>query len=783
MDDHSLEVLEFPRIREWVAACADTDLGRERAQELRPSPTLEEAQAAQALTREAVRLLELRPRVSLAGCRDVRPAVRRALAGGILTPAELAAVRDTLVSLRRFRRLVLDGQEHWPLLAGLVARSEGVPPLEDYLSRTLTADGEVADGATPLLARLRAELAQLQARMRERLEEMIRSPETARYLQEPLITVRAGRYVLPVKQEHRAQVPGLVHDASQTGATLFIEPLTVLELGNRVRETESRVEEEIGRILREASAKVAEAGEVLSRNLQVVAEADAVLARARLAREMGGVAPRLSAGRGIRLVGARHPLLGTRAVPLDVEVGYGFSVLVVTGPNTGGKTVALKTVGLLALMAQAGLYVPAEEGTEVGVKARILADVGDEQSVAQNLSTFSSHMRHIVSILRQADSRTLVLLDEIGAGTDPQEGAALATAVLETLLERGALVVATTHFSALKTFAYQHPGVENASVTFDEETLAPTYRLVLGTPGKSHAFLIAQRLGLEEEVLARAQEHLHPDKVRLEDILSGLEAARRAAEEDRRQAMLERRRAEELERRWAEAVEEIGRRQQEIVARARREAEELVRGARREVEEALRQVRQARRREDAEEMLRKAREALVRARAQVDRHAPPAEWRGPAPEVKPGDWVRIVTLGHEGRVVRGPDEEDRVQVEVGIARLTVPRRDLRVVTPSGAPAPPSSVGTLLLTKAKEVRPEVDLRGLTVDEALDKVDKYLDDAVLAGLTHVRIVHGKGSGTLRQAVGSFLASHPHVHAWRLGGPGEGGDGVTVAELGRS
>ncbi|MEW6546009.1 MAG: endonuclease MutS2 [Bacillota bacterium] len=814
-DAHTLQVLEFDRILGQLAEHACWQGGRELALSLSPSADAGEVADRLQETAEAVLLEE--EGFSLGGVQDVRRQVARAQVGATLEPGELLNVAATLAASRRVRRLLEEERDRVPRLSRWAAVLVSLPELEERITTCITPQGEVADEASPRLYRIRRSMRLLQSRLRDQMESYIRSPQFLRHLQEPIITVRDGRYVLPVKVEARAQVPGIIHDQSASGATLFIEPMATVELNNELRRLSVEEREEVARILAEISGRVGAHGRDLLAALDALAELDLALAKARYALALSASRPSLNQDGRLDLRGARHPLLGRAAVPIDVRLGRDFDTLVISGPNTGGKTVALKTVGLLTLMAQAGMYIPCQPGSEVAVFRRVHADIGDEQSIEQSLSTFSSHMRNIVATIRDAGPGTLVLLDELGAGTDPAQGAALGMAILEYLQQAGCRTVVTTHSGELKAFAYSHPRVESAAVEFDPVTLEPTYRLQIGTPGFSNAFAIAARLGLPSEVVARAHSLLSPDQQRQEGLLAALAEDRMRAAEELEAARCARREAE-LARREAERLLAVLREGQEAaLARARARAQELVEGLRREIEAVSATLRQAAREEDRrrrQAALEEARRTLRMLRERADAipasALPPTEpgqvlspapgreqERPPAPRLtereqggmptagdlaaRPerllvGSKVRILGAGREGYLISPPDAEGRVEVQVGILRTRVLASDVVLLAePAGRPA-----GDLPIRKAREVSPEIHLRGMTVEEALEVLGKYLDDVVLAGQKTVRIVHGKGTGALRRAVAEFLSRHPQVESFRLADASEGGEGATVVQM---
>ncbi|MCG0238487.1 MAG: endonuclease MutS2 [Firmicutes bacterium] len=803
MDERVLRTLEFDKIRERLVEKAATRMGKELCASLMPSTKMLEVRHRLRETSEARALLRSGSSIPLGGIHDLRPVVRRAALGGILEPAELLDVADTAAACRRLKKFLLDHRDEAPTLAAYGNQIGVFANLEAEIRQAITDEGEVADDASPALSQIRKQMRVLQARVRERLEAMIRNPNMRTYLQDAIITIRDDRYVLPVKVEYRSQVPGIVHDQSASGSTLYIEPMAVVELNNELKRLALEEREEIRRILTRLSDLVAAEAEAWDATLEAVGRIDLCAAKGLLSQEMDAVAPELN-DRGVVVIRqGRHPLLPGRPVPIDLHLGKTFDVLVITGPNTGGKTVTLKTVGLFALMAQAGLHVPAAYGTELAVFPQVFADIGDEQSIEQSLSTFSSHMSRIVEILNQLEPGALVLLDEIGAGTDPTEGAALAMAILDHLQARGARVVATTHYSELKAFAYSRPRVENASVEFDLETLRPTYKLAIGVPGASQAFEISLRLGLSPVLVERARGFLTRDEEKVERLLAQIQASRAEAEREREAAYRARAEAERLRAEAEARLEEARRREKEVVERARAEAARILQEVRREAETLIEDLKAARRQQLALEQERAIEAARSRVRGLEQRvaalqpaEAPPA---GPPPEdLRPGEEVRVRSLDVRATVLTPPDADGNLQVQAGILKVTVHITDVERLEPAkagtgarrgaqglpaGAAGPagyrPGGV-PLAAGKAAGFRPELDLRGVTVEEALAKVDKHLDDAVLAGAPQVRIIHGRGTGALRQAIQKFLKEHPAVVSFRLGSVGEGGDGVTIVRL---
>lgn len=789
MDARTVGTLEFDKVRRLLQQRVATVRGGELVGDLTPSTNPLEVEQRQQETSEARSLLDGGHSLSLGGVRDLRPAVQHALIGAALEPAALLDIAGTAAAGRRLKKALAALRERVPSLAAHALAIEHFTPLAEAIRGAIGDSGQVLDAASPALRSLRQKMRIFEARLRERLDQMVRSPTVQKFLQDPIVTVRQDRYVLPVKQEYRAQVPGIVHDQSASGQTLFIEPMAVVELNNDLKKLRLEEEQEVARILAELAAMVAADGEALLRTHEALGRIDLALAKGRLSLEMDAVRPELNRDGWLQICQGRHPLLGSDVVPVDIHLGRAFDTLVITGPNTGGKTVSLKTVGLFALMTQAGLHLPAAPGTAISVYDAVFSDIGDEQSIEQSLSTFSSHMTQIIGILSRLQGRSLVLLDEVGAGTDPAEGAALARAILEYLQAAGAKTVATTHYSELKTFAYTHPRVENAAVEFDSISLRPTYRLLIGLPGRSNAFEIAGRLGLDAAVVHRARQFLSREEEQVETLIAQVTAARQRLEEERRAAAEDRSRAAAMRRDAELLLRRATEREQQAAQRARARADEVLAQVRRAAETLLNELKESvaeQRRAERDRVLQQGRDELKRLQRLTDEltPAPPPADLGPPPvDLQAGEAVRIRSLGTEAQVLSPPDAQGHVMVQAGAMRVQVPLADLqRSDRPAAAPEPATgrSGASEALQQSQTATTEVDLRGLTQAEALERLDKFLDAAVLAGLGQVRIIHGKGTGALRRAVGQFLQEHAMVKSHRLGGPGEGGDGVSVAAL---
>ena len=782
MDPRSINLLEFPAVRARLADATSFPPSRQLAETLEPSSDPVIVARALEETDQARSLLEERPGVGIGGARDIGPAIERAARGGRLEPAQFLEIADTLDATARLATSLAD--ERRPLLRALGQDLHALPALRSTLARSFDPIGELLDTASPRLGGLRAAVRVAYDRLRRRLDSLVGN-ELGNALQEPIVTLRNGRYVVPVKAEARARVKGIVHDASGSGQTLFIEPLVVVELGNAWREAQVAEAEEIGRILDELSAFVAANAGDLRETLGALARFDFWAAKADLSGEMGAVRAETATRFDVILLSARHPGLTGRVVPIDIRLGEGYTALVVTGPNTGGKTVTLRTLGLLSLMHQAGLHVPAAPGSRLPIWRDVFADIGDEQSIAQSLSTFSGHLRSIIRIVASAGPGTLVLLDELGAGTDPTEGSALAQALLDHFIRAGALVAATTHYAELKAYAHTTDGVRNAAVEFDLDTLSPTYRLTIGLPGGSQAFAIAERLGLHEAIVDDARSRLTESQRTFEATLASI----RTTEGETSDA-LDRARAAELR-----AVEQL-RIAEEERRRARRERDEAVQTARAEAERIVEDLRvevtTTRQALERETLTAAALDdAVGRAEADLGR-LPASETEAEAePEpVAPRTWrlgerARSRSGGWEGRIAALERGGRRATLEAGGMRVTVDVDDLVLASdptpaPGREPAALSSSSAIQFERARHVASSLDLRGARVEEALEALARYLDDAGLAGLNKVLIIHGMGTGALRDAVRTEASGHPLVRSLRPGERGEGGDGATIVEL---
>ena len=782
MKERTLRVLEFTKIREQLAGKALTEMGAERCRALVPSCDMAEIQLWQQETEEAAVVLQYIGGHPMMAFQDVRPFLALADKGATLSPKALLSIAELLRASRTARDALVTERDNTPLLR---QKAEGLCTLrhlEQDITDAILSEDEIADRASAELMNIRRHLRGATERIKEKLNQMVRNASFQKYLQDPIITVRNDRYVLPVKAEYRANVPGLVHDQSTSGATLFIEPMAAVEMGNELKQWELKERQEIERILSALSAEVAPYAGQLRETIDMLAELDFVFAKGLLAREMYAVTPKLNREGRINIVRGRHPLIDReKVVPTNLWMGRDFTTLVITGPNTGGKTVTLKTVGLFTLMAQAGLQVPADIGTELAVFGQVFADIGDEQSIEQSLSTFSSHMVNIVSIMHEVTPSDLVLFDELGAGTDPTEGAALAQAILTRLLHIRVRTLATTHYSELKAFALSTKGVENASVEFDVETLRPTYRLSIGVPGKSNAFEISRKLGLPENLIDAAKELISGENIRFEDVIANAEYHRQVAEREREiaaQASAETIRLRDEAEKLRKEMEE---KRETTMRKAREDARRLMEQTRRESESILADLKRMKKemnspdaqtnaiRKRIEQGVDSLSEGLTK---QVDNTLPPKT-------VKPGDRVTILTLGQQGTVLSAPDGKGEVQLQAGIMKFKAHLSQLRLIKEE-QPRQKATVHASTGAMTRVVKMECDVRGMTLDEALNAVDQYLNEAVLAGMGEVSIIHGKGTGVLRSGIQQHLKRHMLVKSYRLGVYGEGEDGVVVVTL---
>ncbi len=785
MDKKILETLEYDKITAMLETHARCQIGKERARKLEPLTELAELNAELDLTSEAEAVLFRLGQSPVDEFPDTRDTLKRIKAVSALSMRELLDIASCLRAIR-IAKSALTKEPDQIRLAAMAVNLPSYKFIEDELNRCILNEDEMFDGASPALSRIRRELRVANEKVREKLNSMIRSSTYQQYLQDPIITMRNGRFVIPVKQEYRKQIPGLIHDQSGSGQTLFIEPAAVVELGNTFKKLLAQERDEIERILSELTAMVAPYGEDIYNALILLGEIDLRFAKAQLARDMNAVRPEMNDELRIRIVRGRHPLLDkAKAVPIDIWLGEDFKTLIITGPNTGGKTVTLKTVGLFTLMAQAGMFVPADVGTRLGVFKNVYADIGDEQSIEQSLSTFSSHMTRLVGILKNADDKSLVLLDELGAGTDPIEGAALAMSILETLYGRRSTTLATTHYSEIKAFALARDGMENASMEFDIDKLCPTYRLFIGIPGKSNAFEISKRLGLDDDVINRAKQFLKGEDVRFEDVISGAESQRRIAEQERKLAEQARAELDALRAEVEKEKKKLEETKKGYQAKAREDARRVVADTKREMERLIVQIRSMKsiNQSEADRVIQASRDAVrERENALVEPEKKVADMSVAPKSVNPGDEVRIVSLENKkATVLKKPDAKGDVLVQAGIMKIAVRLDDLRLLNEPAKKGPQTDAAAGKVTLGdKSVGLSIDVRGKLVDEAIIEVDRYLENAAMNGLNEVMIIHGKGTGALRAGIQSYLKTHRLVESFRQGAYGEGDAGVTAVTI---
>ena len=790
MEQEAFKTLAYDKIKEMLTGCASSNLGKRLAQELLPSSDFEEVASRLAETDEAVLIMETAA-PPLGGIRDISSSLHKVDLGAVLDLGELVEVRSTMYAMRNvkyfFRDLALDV----PILKELARGTEILGELEHQLENIIDEHGNIREDASVELRRINRELRSTQSRIKDKIAGLLHSADYQKYFQDAIVTVRDERYVIPVKQEYRSHFPGIVHDQSASGSTLFIEPMAVVDMNNDVKQLILAREQEMNRLLKVLTQQISRHREILEANCDILAEIDFTFAKAKLAREMEAARPKLNDEGRTVLKQARHPLIDKeKVVPIDIVLGTDYRMLLVTGPNTGGKTVSMKTLGLLVLMTQSGLYLPTAPDSELSVYQNVYADIGDEQSIEQSLSTFSAHMTHIVKILGQVEREDLLLLDELGAGTDPEEGAALAMSILERLLEIGATTVATTHYSELKTFAYSRPGIENACVEFDVKTLRPTYRLLLGTPGASNAFAISRRLGLSEAIILRARQLVEADHAQFEKVVNELEQEKMMYEQRNADIMERQQRVTALQIKVERTKEEISKQKGEIIRKAREQSAAMIRRTRRESEEIIKELKEqfqdmgVKKRQQA---IQEARAKLTEASAKANPGIMTQKGVGKPVDIKkiqPGDTVYVKSLDQKGTVLTVSGRE--LEVQLGSLRTKVKVSKCTFVShASSAEAVPASGGSKrqsssFMQKTASIGREIDIRGMMVDEAEQVVGKFLDDAVMAGLSQVLVIHGKGTGALRKGVQAYLKGHRNVQSYAFADINEGGTGATVVNL---
>ncbi|SET78075.1 DNA mismatch repair protein MutS2 [Salinibacillus kushneri] len=784
MNDRVLKTLEFDKMKDQLISFAGSSLGKEKASKLYPSSQLTEAVRWQEETDEARQVLRLKGQIPLGGIFDIRPHVKRSSIGGILTAFECLDVASTMRAGKVIKQFIADIEEEdlsLPILRDLTEQVVVLNELERNIKSCIDDHGHVMDGASEALRYIRTKIRSHENSVRDRLEQYTKS--RSKMLSDAIVTIRNDRYVLPVKQEYRGSFGGIVHDQSSSGATLFVEPQSVVELNNKLQAAKVEEKQEMEKILQELSAHIANDQGFILQNVQVLQKIDFMAAKAKFSKEVDAAKPAMNDQGFIKMKQARHPLIDPdEVIPNDVEIGKDYTSIVITGPNTGGKTVTLKMIGLCTLMAQSGLQVPALDGCEMAVFDDVFADIGDEQSIEQSLSTFSSHMTNIVDILKGVHEKTLVLFDELGAGTDPQEGAGLAMAILDEVISRNARVIATTHYPELKAYGFNREGVMNASVEFDVKTLRPTYRLLLGVPGRSNAFEISRRLGLDENVINHAKSLTGQDSQSVENMIASLEEARKKADEDYEQAEAILNESYQLRKDLEEKWRQFEQRKDKLWEKAERKAEKEVTKARKEAEEIIEKLQNMKNNAEVKEHeLIDAKKQLSEAYVHLteEQKDQTIEQKDDTKELEPGDEVKVKSLNQQGSIVEKTGDKD-YQVQLGMMKVKAKRDNLLFVK-RPEPVKEEKPTTSVKGRSYHVKTELDLRGKRYEDALQELEKYVDNALLAGYPRVSIIHGKGTGALRKGVQKFAERHPSITSQRLGGMSEGGSGVTVLELG--
>lgn len=790
MNEKALKTLEYYKIIDMLEAFATSSIGKNKCRQLRPLDNLTEIETMQQETADALSRIYQKGSLSFSGVKDVRGSLKRLEVGSTLGIGELLAIRSLLENASRakaYSRRETEN-EHTDSLDNMFELIEPLSPLATEIGRCILSEDEISDDASTGLRQVRRSMKLTNDKIHTQLSSFV-SGNSRTYIQDAVVTMRNGRYCIPVKAEYKSQVPGMIHDQSSTGSTIFVEPMTIVRLNNEMRELEIQEQKEIEMILSNLSQLAAENLDAIFDDVKLLSELDFIFARAQLAKSQNATEPRFNRDRIIDIKKARHPLIDKhKVVPIDIRIGETFDLLIVTGPNTGGKTVSLKTVGLLTLMGQSGLHIPAFDNSRLSVFREVYADIGDEQSIEQSLSTFSSHMTNVVRFMETADSDSLVLFDELGAGTDPTEGAALAIAILSTLHERGIRAMATTHYSELKVYALSTPGVENASCEFDVETLRPTYRLLIGVPGKSNAFAISQKLGLPLSIIERAKEQISQEDETFEDVLSNLEESRKTIESEREELASYKEEIKTLKEQLEAKQDKLDQRKERIIAEANEEAHRILREAKDYADQTMRIFNKAGKdsmsAKDLEKHRSDLRKKMDKAGKKVALKTPQKQKSTLRPQdLSLGDSVKVMSLNVKGTVSSKPDSKGMLFVQMGILRSKVHISDLQLIDEPVITGPALSrtgAGKIKMNKSASVRTEINLLGKTVDEAVSELDKYLDDAYLAHLSSVRIVHGKGTGALRKGVHNYLKRLKYVQDFHLAEFGEGDAGVTIVEF---
>lgn len=789
MNKKTLKVLEYYKIIELLKNEADSDVGREIISELVPLKDPRIIEHALDETGEATRLIIFKGPLPLGNFYDVKNYVTMAQKGGTLAISELLKVLYNMKISRDVKKYIGDDVPDLPIIADLIEVIETFKNLEEDLDKSIENEEEISDNASAELRRIRRSIVRQNDSIKARIHNIITRSDNRSVLQDAIVTVRDGRYVIPVKQEHKSKVPGIIHDQSGSGATVFIEPQTIVNMNNELRELELSEQAEIAKIIKELSQRVGEVGRSLINNQDILAQLDVIMAKGKLAQKQNAERPQLSKNRVLDLKSARHPLIDEKkVVPIDIKVGNGYDALIVTGPNTGGKTVTLKTAGLLSMMAQTGLHIPATSQSKIPVYREIFADIGDEQSIEQSLSTFSSHMKNIVEIVEEAGENTLVLLDELGAGTDPAEGAALAISILESLRVKGATILATTHYTELKKYALKEDGVENASMEFDVATLSPTYVLEIGVPGKSNAFEISSKLGLSSEIIEKSRSFLDKGDIAFEEVISAIENDKKQAEMERDEAIALNVEIHRQKRQMEEKLEKAKKQEEKMLSGAREEARKILREAKEVAKKAQDEIKDLAKVESLGERNRRLENAKRKIKDAAGRYRETfiiEENQNPISidDVEIGDRVKVLKLGQNGEIVGLPDGKGEIPVQVGMMKIKCKAKDLKIIADGRKKIKPktkANYGSLYKGKTQGISRSVNVRGENLHDALNIAEKYIDDAFMAKLKEITIIHGRGEGVLKKGIHDMLKGNKQVDSYRYGEYNEGGHGVTIVTL---
>ena len=791
MNEKSLRVLEFNKVIDLLKNKASSSLGLKYIEKLTPSSNFEDVKYMLEETSETQSILLKMGSVGLQGIHDIEDKAKRANIGASLDQGSLILIADTLRVARNLKNKLSSSNDenfNYPIIQSLSNSLYSYRDIEDAIYNAIISDVEISDNASSTLRDIRRRIVQKNQSIRSKLNAIISSTTYQKYLQDTIISVRGDRFVVPVKAEYRSQISGIVHDQSSSGATLFIEPMSIVDMNNELRQLRLKEKEEIDRILKELSSMVGEISEELISNQEILGRLDFAFAKGKLSIQMKGVEPKLNEDKYINIKNGRHPLLDKdKVVPNSINLGRDFHTLLITGPNTGGKTVTIKTLGLLSLMTQSGLHIPADYGSSMCVYDNIFADIGDEQSIEQSLSTFSSHMTNIVSILKDVTEDSLVIFDELGAGTDPIEGAALAIAILEDVHMAGAKCIATTHYTEIKNYALTTEGVENAAVEFDLETLSPTYRLLLGVPGKSNAFEISTKLGLSSHVINRAKEFIDSDNIAIEDVLQNVEKNRIKSEEEKREAERLKLEIERLKNDYEERLKRFTEKRDKMMERAKAEALKITRQAKEDVDNVIKELRKLEqeraskeKNQKIEQLKKEITNSMGSLQPTIKSMIEPKVASKEIKDLKPGEEVKIITLNQQGSVVSVDNNKKEAVVQIGIMKMTLPFKSLQRAKKDPKTTVTKQTRKIIKSKSGNIKSEVDLRGLNLEEAIMEVEKYLDDAYVAGLENVTVIHGIGTGVLKSGLQDILKKNKHVKSQRAGEYGEGGAGVTIVTL---